>query len=66
MTFLFFFVLRDRDVYEKLREEVDSLWDGVSRLEGGMLGPDSAPYLNGCINEALRIWPPGPNGMQRM
>jgi cytochrome P450 len=66
MTFLFFFILRDRDVYQKLREEVDSLWDGVSRLEGGMLGPDSAPYLNGCINEALRIWPPGPNGMQRM
>ena len=31
-----------------------------------MLGPETAPYLNGAINEALRIWPPGPNGMQRM
>lgn len=66
MTFLFFFMLRDREVYSRLREEVDGLWDGKSKLEGGSLGPDQAPYLNGCINEALRIWPPGPNGMQRM
>jgi cytochrome P450 len=66
MTFLFFFILRDRKVHERLREEIDGLWDGVRKLEGGMFGPDQAPYLNGCINEALRIWPPGPNGMQRM
>ena len=66
MTFLFFFICRDREVYGRLREEVDSLWDGKSTLEGSMLGPETAPYLNGAINEALRIWPPGPNGMQRM
>ena len=66
MTFLFYFINRDREVYSKLREEVDALWDGMSLLEGYMLGPENAPYLNGAINEALRIWPPGPNGMQRM
>lgn len=27
--------------------------------------PHAAPYLEGVINEALRLWPPAPNGMQR-
>ena len=25
----------------------------------------SAEYMNGAINESLRLYPPGPNGMQR-
>lgn len=66
MTFLFYFLNRDKDVYGRLREEIDNLWDGKNLLEASSLGPDTAPYLNGAINEALRIWPPGPNGMQRM
>jgi cytochrome P450 len=27
--------------------------------------PHDAPYLDGVINESLRLWPPAPNGMQR-
>ncbi|OAG42902.1 hypothetical protein AYO21_02853 [Fonsecaea monophora] len=65
MAFLFYFVLRDRKVYKRLRDEIDQAWDGKSPLEAGMLGIETCPYLHGAIQEALRLVPPAPNGMQR-
>lgn len=39
------------------------LWTSV--VTDVSAGPNAAPYLNGAINESLRLWPPAPNGMQR-
>jgi len=65
LTFAFYYLLRNRDAYARLIDEVDKLWDGQSALMGRMLGPNQAPYLNAVINESLRIAHPDPNGNQR-
>ncbi|KAH8813406.1 cytochrome P450 [Flagelloscypha sp. PMI_526] len=52
---LFFLLLSHRDKLEKLREEIDALdeseLNNFSRLA-------QLPYLNACIDEALRLFPP--------
>ena len=65
LTYLFYHLLQDRQKFLKLQTEVDSLWDGDSELDGQKLSPLQAPYMNGAINESLRINPPDPNGNQR-
>ena len=66
LTFLFNFLLEYPDCFSKLLAEIDTLWDGSDTTS-----PDSAtlagraPYLNGAINESLRLFPPGANGPQR-
>lgn len=65
LTYLFYYLLQDRQKLSKLQAEVDGLWDGHSELDGQKLGSSRAPYLNGAINESLRINPPDPNGNQR-
>ncbi|OAP61728.1 hypothetical protein AYL99_03931 [Fonsecaea erecta] len=65
MTFAFYYLLTNPDSYKKAQEEVDSLWDGVSELDGQQLVPARAPYLNAVINESLRLAEPDPNGNQR-
>jgi len=65
LAFCGFHLFTNPKTYKKLRQEVDSIWDGVSPIDGLTLGPDRAPYLNACIWESLRLKPPGPNGMQR-
>ncbi|KAF2807450.1 cytochrome P450 [Mytilinidion resinicola] len=65
ITFMFFHLLQDPKQMARLQAEIDSCWDGVTPLDVTMLAPQRAPYLDGCINESLRLWPPAPNGMQR-
>lgn len=65
ITFIFAHLCRNQDQIKKLQAEVDSCWDGQVPLEASMLGPAGAPYLQGVIDEALRLWPPAPAGMQR-
>lgn len=65
LTFALYYLLKDREAYSKLVKEVDSLWDGHSPLNGKMLVPSQAPYLEGVINESLRLAEPDPNGNQR-
>ncbi|KAJ9625987.1 hypothetical protein H2204_010286 [Knufia peltigerae] len=64
-TFLFYFVTRNKSIYSGLSDEIDRAWDGKSPMSSDMLNPDKCPILHGCICEALRIWPPGPNHSQR-
>lgn len=65
ITFMFAYLCRDASQRRGLQEEIDGLWDGVSELDVGALAPKSAPYLDGVINESLRLFPPAPAAMQR-
>ncbi|OQU97048.1 hypothetical protein CLAIMM_03051 [Cladophialophora immunda] len=63
LTFLFYYLCKNPHTLQTLQEEVDALWDGVKPQNGALWA--QAKYLNGVINESLRLYPPGPNGMQR-
>jgi cytochrome P450 len=65
ITFIFYHLCQNRAQIKRLQAEIDSCWAGQSALEVGKLSPNIAPYLEGVINESLRLWPPAPNGMQR-
>lgn len=62
---LFYYLLRDPQKFDRLRDEVDKYFP---REEGEPLRFTkmvNMPYLNACINEALRLMPPLPSGSQR-
>ncbi|KIW84310.1 hypothetical protein Z517_03560 [Fonsecaea pedrosoi CBS 271.37] len=63
LTFLFYLLVKNPETLRRLQEEVDELWDGSTPQTGALWA--QAKYLNGAINESLRLYPPGPNGMQR-
>ncbi|KAH7045270.1 benzoate 4-monooxygenase cytochrome P450 [Macrophomina phaseolina] len=54
----------NKDKLTKLNEEVRE----AARLEGypGMHVLTRLPYLNACLQEALRVYPPAPNGLPRI
>ncbi|KAF2809358.1 cytochrome P450 [Mytilinidion resinicola] len=63
MTSLLFYLTRHPAAKAKLQAEVNTLFKDEPFDAAKLGGP---PYLNACINEALRMIPPGPNGMQRV
>ncbi len=63
LNFMFDFLIKDQSTMEKLVAEVDTLWDGEGPPSSGVLA--RAQYLNGAINESLRLFPPGANRPQR-
>lgn len=64
MTCLFYFLATHPRVHKKLQEEVDALYDSVdNQVDEAALG--KLPYLQACIDEALRLYPPVPSGLQR-
>ncbi|KDQ55994.1 hypothetical protein JAAARDRAFT_36785 [Jaapia argillacea MUCL 33604] len=61
---LWYFLLRNQDSYERLRTEVDFTFPhGEEPVD--FTKQSSMPYLNACINEALRLLPPILSGVQR-
>jgi tryprostatin B 6-hydroxylase len=62
LTYLFFHLAQNPKIVQKLREELDPL------TKGDWSDKDirSAQCLNGCINEALRMHPPVPSGVERL
>ncbi|KAI9736063.1 MAG: hypothetical protein M1818_006239 [Claussenomyces sp. TS43310] len=66
LTAMWYFLTQNPGAYAKLKKEVNGLFQD-EEYEAAKLGDkDRAPYINACINESLRLFPPGPNGMQRV
>ncbi|KAJ7267492.1 high nitrogen upregulated cytochrome P450 monooxygenase 2 [Mycena rebaudengoi] len=67
MSCIFFHLLSDPKQFARLRNEIDTAFP---RSEGQVPADNSTklgemPYLNAVINEALRMNPPVPTGLQR-
>ncbi|KAF8265715.1 high nitrogen upregulated cytochrome P450 monooxygenase 2 [Lactarius quietus] len=64
LTAALYYLLRNPVAYERLQAEVDGAFpSGEEPLDVTKLG--QMEWLNGCINEALRLQPPVPSGSQR-
>jgi cytochrome P450 len=61
LAFLFYHLAQEPEVVEKIREELRPL----TQSEWHDKDIHNAAFLNGAINEALRLHPPVPSGVQR-
>jgi cytochrome P450 len=62
LTYLWFHLAQQPEHQQRIREELKSVTQG----EWSDKDLNSLPHLNGAINEALRLHPPVPSGVQRM
>jgi len=62
LTYLFYFLAANPDKQELLRNELHSLVQNGEDFDIRDL--QDASYLNGVINETLRLWPPVLSGIQ--
>jgi cytochrome P450 len=62
LTFLFYHLAQEPEVVAKIREELRPLTQNTDWHDKDI---QHAAYLNGAINEALRLHPPVPSGVQR-
>ncbi|KAI0301724.1 high nitrogen upregulated cytochrome P450 monooxygenase 2 [Multifurca ochricompacta] len=64
LTTLFYHLIHNPVMYERLRDEVEREFpSGEEPLDATKLG--QMPWLNACINEAMRLHPAVPSGSQR-
>jgi cytochrome P450 len=64
VTNVLYYLGRDLTCQDKLRAELKQLIQNVDELNSTQVR--DAPYLNGCINEALRLRPPVPSAIYRV
>jgi hypothetical protein len=64
LTHAFYHLARSPQVFSKLRKELDAFYKPSTDSEFRLL--QEAPYLNGVINETLRLHPPVPSGVLRV
>lgn len=53
------------ELVKRLREEIDGLFPDDAPIDDFKKLRDNAPLINATLNEALRLWPPVPSGLQR-
>lgn len=66
MTCLFYQLAQHPDVYKKLQKEIDEFFTTETKpeeLDSASLG--KLTYLQACIDESLRLFPPVASGLQR-
>lgn len=56
-------LLRYPYIYKKLKKEIRSTFSSESEIK--LQAVNDLPYLNACIEEGLRIFPPAPIGFLR-
>lgn len=61
---IMYYLIVHQDKYKRLKAEIQELLDQGGTLDNNSLG--SLPYLGAVINEALRLMPPVPQGLQRV
>ncbi|KAL0563477.1 hypothetical protein V5O48_018590, partial [Marasmius crinis-equi] len=64
---IFYYILSDKSIFNRLRAEIDACFppkQGVAPHED-TTKLAALPFLNAVINEALRLQPPVPTGLQR-
>lgn len=61
---LHYWILHTPHAYEKLKAEIRGTFANLSEVNAQSLV--NLPYLNACINETFRIYPPIPIGMPRI
>ncbi|KAG5974439.1 hypothetical protein E4U58_003055 [Claviceps cyperi] len=64
LSSLFFFLATNKAECVKLQQELDTCFPGATELDQSKLS--KMKFLQACINEALRLLPPVPPGLQRM
>ncbi|KAJ4368944.1 hypothetical protein N0V83_006026 [Neocucurbitaria cava] len=57
------YLLRNPEIFKKLKDELRAACKSEADLNMDVLG--SLPYMNACIEEGLRIFPPVPIGLLR-
>lgn len=63
---MFYELAAHPDCVKQLQEEVDPLFSGQEGQQNDMRALAQLEHLNAVINEALRLHPPVPSGVQRM
>lgn len=61
---LFYELSLNPHVQKKLQEEIDAYFAVNEKAEPALLS--KLEYLQACVNETLRLWPPVTSGTQRM
>lgn len=62
---LLYLLTQEPEKQDVLRQEVAQLCSSPQDVSNQMLSKN-APYLDGCIKEALRLFPAVPSGVQRL
>jgi cytochrome P450 len=63
LSHLYYHLAKNPDIVEKLRKEVEPMMEANGEVNHTKI--QDAQYLNGCINETLRLNPPVPCGVFR-
>ncbi|KAF5247644.1 hypothetical protein FANTH_6266, partial [Fusarium anthophilum] len=64
LTCLFFLLATNKNACVRLQEEIDDLFSSSSEPSHSSFS--KLRYLQACIDETLRLFPPVPSGLQRM
>ncbi|KAG6034540.1 hypothetical protein E4U41_006500 [Claviceps citrina] len=64
LSSLFFLLATNKTECVKLQQEIDTCFPASTELDQSKLS--KMKFLQACINEALRLFPPVPSGLQRM
>ena len=65
LSHLWYFLLSNPDCFARLRKEIDDAFPRGEDSMRDLTKQGAMPYLNACINEALRLFPPVLTALQR-